>query len=62
MEVRVSREKCTNCMDCVEVCPEIFGLRESNVEIICKDVPRELIDKCHFASGLCPTSAIELIL
>ena len=60
VKIKIDSESCNGCMTCVEVCPELFGSRESGIEIIAKEVPAEFTDKCHFAAGLCPKGAIEL--
>ena len=60
VNIKVDSEKCTGCMACVEVCPEFFFQKKSQAEIVAVEVPPELVDKCHFAAGICPTAAIEL--
>ena len=61
MEVRIDRENCSNCMLCVEVCPEVFEMRESQVETFFEEVPPAFEEGFEEAAAICPTQAIEMM-
>ena len=60
MEVSIDRDCCSNCMLCVEVCPEVFELRESRVGVLNESVPPAFEVNCSEAVELCPTRALEV--
>ena len=60
MEVCIDRENCGNCLLCVDTSPEVFELRESEVEVICENVPPAFQADCRYASEIGPTQAIEI--
>ncbi len=58
MEVRVDAELCTGCGPCVDVCPEVFEMRDDKSVVLVKEVPAEHQDAVREAADACPTGAI----
>jgi len=58
MQVRVDVEVCTGCGVCVELCPEVFDLRDDVSVVLVDEVPEDLADVVREAAAACPTEAI----
>jgi ferredoxin len=58
MKVKVDEEICVGDETCVEICPEIFEMRENIAVPKMKEVPKELEAKCREAAESCPVLAI----
>lgn len=59
MNVRVDPELCTGCGLCVDTCPDVFQLNDSDVaEVIVDPIPPQCEQECKEAAGDCPTAAI----
>jgi ferredoxin len=58
MQVRVDVEVCTGCGVCVELCPEVFDLRDDVSVVLVDEVPEDLADVVREAADACPTEAI----
>ena len=58
MRVRVDEETCVGDGTCVEICPEIFEMRDDLAVVKMDEVPEELEDKCREAAESCPVEAI----
>ncbi|MGB5685081.1 MAG: ferredoxin family protein [Candidatus Electrothrix sp.] len=56
--VKIDMEKCTNCRECVEVCPEeVFQL----VNGIPVHVHSEKCIECDLCIDICPEDAISIV-
>ena len=57
LEVRINLEDCTNCMECIEVCPEevleLVGGRPTRV------YPERCLG-CQSCLNICPENAIRI--
>jgi ferredoxin len=60
MKVEIDRDSCNDCLLCVEVCPEVFGVRDSRAVLLLEEVPAASVEGCNAARAFCPTHAIEL--
>jgi len=66
MKVSIDRSKCSSCMSCVAICPEVFEMTEEGVvdvkkEFQGKDITEESLTlKIKEAHISCPTTAIIL--
>lgn len=64
MKVRIDPDKCTMCMSCVAICPEVFEMNESGVVDVKSEykgvdiTDEELAAKVKDAAEACPTMAI----
>lgn len=64
MKVRIDLDKCTMCMSCVAICPEVFEMNESGVVDVKSEykgvdiTDEDLIAKIREAEAACPTVAI----
>jgi len=56
----IDYDECIGCASCVEVCPEIFELRDDEGKAYV--IAEEKCDTCDCeeAAGICPTEAITL--
>lgn len=57
MKVRVD-ENCTSCGLCVDTCPEVFTMGDSQAEVLVDIVPAELEETVQQAADECPVEAI----
>ena len=56
-QVKIDRKKCTNCMECIEVCPqEVFEL----VDGAPSHVHAEKCIECDLCMNICPEDAISV--
>ena len=66
MKVRIDKEKCTMCMSCVAICPEVFEMNESGIVDVKGEyrgvdiTDDELVTKVKEAADACPTAAIVI--
>ena len=54
----VNYQECVGCGSCVEICPEVFELRDDKAWVIGYDKCNTC--NCQEAVNLCPTEAITL--
>jgi ferredoxin len=58
MKITVDYDLCEGCGSCVEVCPEVFEMRDDEkAYVISEDCST---CDCDEAAGICPTEAIVL--
>ena len=56
--VKIDMEKCTNCRECIEVCPEeVFQL----VDGFPAHVHKEQCIECDLCINICPEDAISIV-
>ncbi|MCI5223248.1 MAG: 4Fe-4S dicluster domain-containing protein [Candidatus Electrothrix sp. AR4] len=57
-KVKIDQEKCTNCLECIEVCPEeVFELLNGGPS----HVHTENCVECDLCINICPEDAIRVI-
>lgn len=62
MKVQVDFDMCASTGGCMQICPEVFEVRNDGYLYILQEEPApELHDKVTEAADLCPTAAIELV-
>ena len=57
MKARVT-EDCISCGRCVEICPEVFEMRDDRAYVKVDEIPEQYQDATQEAADECPTSAI----
>jgi len=61
MKVTVDFDMCASTGSCMQVCPEVFEVRNDGYLYVLQDEPpAELHDMVREAADLCPTAAISL--
>ncbi len=61
MKARIFEEKCIGCGQCEAVCNKVFNIGdEGYAEVVCEEIPKELVDDATMAAEGCPTGAIEI--
>lgn len=61
MKAKVDKEGCIGCALCVETCPKVFKLGDDGLsEVICDEVPSDVIESCNEAKDICPVDVISL--
>ena len=61
MKVNVDYDLCASTGGCMQICPEVFEVRNDGFLYVLQDEPPpELHAKVQEAADLCPTGAIEL--
>ncbi len=60
MQVKVNKEKCIGCGQCVSLCEEVFDFDDDNLaKVITNPVPEDKLEDAETALESCPTGAIE---
>ncbi|MEW5944878.1 MAG: ferredoxin [bacterium] len=54
----VDPDLCTGCATCVELCPDVFELNESEIAVV-KNPKGAAVDEIQEAIDNCPTEAIS---
>ncbi|MBU0961713.1 MAG: ferredoxin [Proteobacteria bacterium] len=52
--------ECNGCGTCVEICPEVFGMDESDEKAILLDPDAEVTGKVEEAAAYCPQKCIAI--
>ncbi|NQV31324.1 MAG: ferredoxin [Phycisphaeraceae bacterium] len=61
MKAKVDANACVGCSLCVNTCPEVFKMNDSEIaEVIVDPVPAEAQASCREAADGCPAEAISL--
>ncbi len=61
MKVTVDFDLCASTGQCMQVCPEVFEVRNDGyLYVLQEEPPPELHARVREAADLCPTAAIEL--
>jgi len=65
MKVSIDKSKCSSCMSCVAICPEVFEMTEEGVvdvkkELQGKEIEESLVSKIKEAHMSCPSTAIVI--
>jgi len=58
MKVRVDADICIGCETCVDICPEIFEMRDDIAIIKEVNISADLQDSCRKAADICAVDAI----
>ncbi|MEG1863631.1 MAG: ferredoxin [Oscillospiraceae bacterium] len=57
----LDRENCIGCGLCAATCPDVFAMGDDGVaNVICEDVPAEILPSAKKAESDCPVSVITL--
>lgn len=60
MNVKVNKDKCIGCGQCVSLCEEVFDFDDDNLaKVIANPVPEDKLEDAETALESCPTGAIE---
>jgi ferredoxin len=59
MKPVVDYDLCEGCGSCIEVCPEVFELRDDDKAYVIGEDKCDTCD-CEEAAGICPVEAITL--
>ncbi|MCX7043938.1 MAG: ferredoxin [Candidatus Sumerlaeota bacterium] len=60
MKAIVDPDTCTGCGLCVEICPEVFEMKDEVAVAKAGMVPVEKQDTCREAKDSCPVEAISI--
>jgi ferredoxin len=58
MEVKVDADICIGCETCVDICPEIFEMKDDIAITKMETVPADLQGSCSEAADSCAVDAI----
>jgi ferredoxin len=60
MKAAVDKDLCAGCGVCVDVCPEVFEMKDDKAEVKATPVPADAEASCREAADQCPTEAIKI--
>ena len=60
MKAKIDRSACIGCMQCAEICPQVFCIDDEERAVVCGEETAELEEKTTQAAASCPVAAIEL--
>ena len=60
MRVTIDEETCVACVACVEICQEVFEMKDDKVLVKIEEFPKEVSKACQEASENCPVEAIKV--
>ncbi|BCO10261.1 hypothetical protein GF1_26370 [Desulfolithobacter dissulfuricans] len=59
-EILIDTYFCSNCMTCVELCPEVFYFNEDTEKIELTSINPEITEDVRQAVAYCPEKCIEI--
>lgn len=60
MELKVNKDKCIGCGQCVSICDAVFDFDDDNLaKVITDTIPEDNEEEANTAKDNCPTGAIE---
>lgn len=60
MKLKVDKNKCIGCGQCVSICDSVFDFDDDNLaKVITDTIPEDSEEEANTAMESCPTSAIE---
>ncbi len=60
MELKVNKDKCIGCGQCVSICDNVFDFDDDNLaKVVVDSIPEDLEEDASTAMESCPTGAIE---
>ena len=60
MKLKVDKNKCIGCGQCVSICDSVFDFDDDNLaKVITDNIPEDSEEEANTAMESCPTSAIE---
>lgn len=60
MKLKVNKDKCIGCGQCVSICSDVFDFDDDNLaKVITSTVPEDKEEDANTAKDNCPTGAIE---
>ena len=60
MRAMVDSDLCTGCGLCVDICPEVFELRDDLAVALDPIVSQAYVEACQEAAESCPVAAIDI--
>ena len=62
MKAKVYEDRCIGCGQCEAVCNKVFNIGdEGYAEVVCEEIPKDLLEDAQSAADGCPTGAIEIV-
>ena len=60
MKLKVNKDKCIGCGQCVSICDEVFDFDDDNLaKVITDTIQEDTEEDANVAKDSCPTGAIE---
>ena len=60
MRANINEELCTGCGLCVDVCPDVFEMKDDKAIVKGAEIPDNAVDCSNEAAGNCPVEAISV--
>ncbi|MCK9266146.1 ferredoxin [bacterium] len=60
VKITIDVEECTGCGLCVDICPEVFEMKDDKAIVKTTDVSDDVLEEAKDAQESCPAEAITI--
>jgi len=60
MKAIINADACVGCGLCVNMCPEVFAMKDDKAVVIATPIPSNVVDSAKEGAESCPVEAITI--